>query len=98
MDATWDASNGSLPAGTTAGSAYIVSTPGIIDGVYFGVGEWFISTVDDADTASIDPDWFMPHPDKVVHKAHEFIATAGQTAFPLPSVPATTISFPLTIF
>lgn len=53
----WDASTGTFPSGAVAGTHYIVSVAGTVDGESFSVGHYLRPIADDASTTTYEGQW-----------------------------------------
>lgn len=72
---SWDASSGSFPSGSIAGTFYIVSASGTVDGVSFFVEDRLYPIVDSASTTTYSGNWVRDPRSEVVPVVYDNVAT-----------------------
>ncbi len=66
----WDASGGAFPAGSEAGTYYLVDTAGTVDDESFAIGDWLIPLSADASTDTYAGAWIRGDYSKVLGQVY----------------------------
>lgn len=88
LKGVWDASTGTFPGGGTAqaGDSWIVSVAGTVNSVAFAVNDRIVAIVDNASTATFNPNWFKADYSDVYQTPAQ-VLSAFQSLVPPPTQP-----------